>query len=126
MKRNYYLIVENYQLDPGYDPDRCRNGGCYPKPTIEGRITWDGCRKPIRFLINDDSCGDFGKRYYIEFQDGPKEMCGYYSTNEIDYDGTIPDESTFTLNRAIIAIRELLEEETGFWFRTKEELDTQE
>lgn len=71
-----------------------------------------------------------GDSYSVEFFDGPDELCGEYETDDVKYheseNGAIytePDESTFEETEMLKEIRDIFEEETGYLFFTKEELE---
>lgn len=115
-RREYIVKVETWtETNPYYDPERSCNGGGYSQPSISGVITWKKCRKPIRFTLDDSSCGDFGSRICLALSDGPVEMCGEYCYDSMDDDSIL--ESTIPDNAATRRIREALKERIGYGFR---------
>ena len=120
--KNFEVSIISYEVSPSFDPRFARNGGGYEQPTIEGEISWDGCDEPMEFVIDDTSCGEFGSRYSVSIFGGPAELCGQYSTNGIDFNGELPDESSFKWSEELEELREAFEKATRFWFYTEEEL----
>jgi len=80
--KNLIKILKIEERNPYADPDKCNDGGGYFQPLItfeyNGKIG----------TIDDASCGDFGRRYFIEF--GNK----YYNYDGISY--PIIEETNFT------------------------------
>ena len=75
-------IISIEERNPYADPDKCNDGGGYYQPSIifeyDGQIG----------KIEDCNCGDFGKRYFVEFGDK------YYHYDGISYNPI--EETNFT------------------------------
>ena len=120
-KRNYQIIVKSQEeTNEHYDPNRSHNGGGYSQPLIAGIIVWKKCRKPINFVIDDQSCGEFGSRYSVHFA-GPIEMSGEYYVNDVDRNRE--ETSSIPKNAATVAIREMFEKELGYWIGLEPECE---
>ena len=65
---NNVTLVECIELNSFYAPDKCHNGGGYHQPRCTWRFERNG--QPYTLVYQDESCGDFGVRYYVELREG--------------------------------------------------------
>ena len=64
MKIKNMKIESHSELNP--NPEYCRNPGAaggYYQPYYTGTVEVDGA--PVKFELEDSSCGDFGSRYNV-------------------------------------------------------------
>ena len=105
--RKDFKIINWVEQNPFVDPTKANNGGGYSQPRID--FTFKG----IKGFINDTSCGDFGERLEIAYND-KIYYCDYVSGNNVEY-------SDFSKVKDSDIVKEI-EKHTGYKIYFKEEL----
>ncbi len=108
-KDKIFNLISKVEQNPFVNPRKANNGGGYSQPRIDFTL------RGIRGFISDTSCGDFGDRVEIVYDD--KE---YYIDSVSREEEEYSDFSKFK-HSDIQAVKEI-KEYTGYKIRFKEEI----